>query len=145
MYVHPQPFSSGNFMVLSVFFIGFTLACARCLHDQGWLFEPGSCVANKIFSRDPAEKLAWVLNLRFVGKRNKVVCSIWTSKLDFLRGHVEFRWTVRMFGAIDCVPHEWKLFVADCSSSLALFAAYDCMAWVDNSGRPWICWDDESI
>ena len=41
MYVHPQPFSltkedvGGNFMVFSVFFIGFTLAFARCLHDKG--------------------------------------------------------------------------------------------------------------
>ena len=64
----------GNIMVFSVFFIGFTVAFARCLHDQGCLFEPGSCLANMFFSRDPAEKIAWFLNLRFVGKRNKVVC-----------------------------------------------------------------------
>ena len=65
----------GNFMVFSVFFIVFT-AFARCLHDKGWLLKPCSCSANKIFSRDPAEKLAGFFNLRFVGKRNKVdVCA----------------------------------------------------------------------
>ena len=48
----------GNFMVFSVFFIVFTVAFARCLHDKGWLLKPCSCSANQIFSRDPAEKLA---------------------------------------------------------------------------------------
>ena len=48
----------GNFMVFSVFFIDFTLAFARCLHDQGRLFERGSCLANMFFSRDPTEKSA---------------------------------------------------------------------------------------
>ena len=45
-------------MVFSVFFIVFTVAFARCLHDKGWLLKPCSCSANQIFSRDPAEKLA---------------------------------------------------------------------------------------
>ena len=59
-------------MVFSVFFIGFTLTFARCLHDQGCLFEPGSCLANMFFFAGSRGKIGMILNLRFVGKRNKV-------------------------------------------------------------------------
>ena len=136
-----------NFMVFALFFMCFALAFARSLHDQGWLFEHSSCVPNKIFARDPAEKNHMIFELKDLWDTDKVVVrDTWfelQKQISF--SHVDFRSIIRMFGAIDRVPHEWQIFLADCSSSLAFFAAYDCMAWVDNSGRPWICGDDESI
>ena len=135
----------GNFMVFSVFFIVFTVAFARCLHDKGWLLKPCSCSANQIFSRDPAEKLAgfstWDLleteiKLRVLLEQHNYIFFGAMLSFDELFECLVLLIACRMSGNFS-----WQTAVLHWPFLRPMIA----WAWVDNSGRPWICWDDESI
>ena len=58
----------GNFMVFSMFFMGFTSAFARCFHDLGCLFEPGSCLANMFFFAGSRGKISMIFELEICWK-----------------------------------------------------------------------------